>query len=150
MLQALFELIYTEGSVNTMLNGKGISRATRAHTLTYTVLYRCLTAKLLEFNLGEPSNDMKFPRNSSLQTWKELVKGSHDNTISCTMKAHIITTMLNKLLLFCNSTKSKTATLWIQYMKMAEICLQFLKAERTGDWKLDLDMSQMMLPYFAA
>ena len=29
--------------------------------------------------------------------------------------------------------KSKTATLWIQYMKMVEICLQFLKAECTGD-----------------
>ena len=36
-LQALFELIYAEGSVNAMLNGKDISRATRAHTLIYAV-----------------------------------------------------------------------------------------------------------------
>ena len=35
-------------------------------------------------------------------------------------------------------------------MKMVEICLQFLKAEHTGDWQLHLDMSHMMLPYFAA
>ena len=28
--------------------------------------------------------------------------------------------------------------------------LVFLKAERTGDWQLHLDMSCMMLPYFAA
>ena len=59
-------------------------------------------------------------------------------------------TLLNKLLVFFNSTKSKTATLWIQYMKMVEICLQFLKAERIGDWQLHLDMSRMILPYFAA
>ena len=116
-----------------MLNGKGISRATRAHALIYTVLYGCLAAKLLEFNLGEPSNDVKFTINSSLQTLKELVKGTHEDTLSWPMKAHIITTMLNKLLLFCNSTKSKTAALWIQYMKIVEVCLQFLKAGRTGD-----------------
>ena len=65
------------------------------------------------------------------------------------MEVHIITALLNKLLVFCNSNKSKTATLWIQYMKMVEICLQFLRAERIGDWQLHLDMSQMMLPYFA-
>ena len=65
-------------------------------------------------------------------------------------KRTFITTLLNKLLVFFNSSKSKTATLWIEYMKMVEICLQFLKAERTGNWKLHLDMSRMMVPYFAA
>ena len=149
-LQALFQLIYAEESVNAMLNGKDISRATRAHTLIYAVLYGYLTAKLFECNLGQPSNDGKFTINSSLQTVKELVKGTPENTILCTMEAHIITTLLNQLLVFFNSTKSKTATLWIQYMKMVEICLQFLKAEHNGDWQLHLDMSHMMLPYFTA
>ena len=149
VLQALFELIYAEGSINTMLNGKDISRVTRAHTLIYTVLYGYLTAKLFECNLEEPSNYGKFTINSSLQTLKELVKSTED-TISCTMEAHIVTTLLNKLLAFSNSTKSKTATHWIQYMKIVEICLEFLKAERTKDWQLHLDMSCMMLPYFAA
>ena len=106
--------------------------------------------KVIECNLGEPSNDGKFTRNISLQTLKELVNGKDGDTISCTMEVHIITTLLNKLLVFFNSTKSKTATLSIQYMMMVEICLKFLKAERTGDWKLHLDMSLMMLPYFAA
>ena len=35
-------------------------------------------------------------------------------------------------------------------MKRVEICLQFLEAERNGDWQLQLDMSCIMLPYFAA
>ena len=126
------------------------SRATRAHTLIFKLLYGYLTATLFEFNLGEPSNDGKFTISSSLETLKELVKGTHEDTISCTMEAHIITTLLNKLLVFSSSTKSKTATLLMQYMKMVEICLQFLKAERTGDWQLHLDISCMMLPYFAA
>ena len=108
-----------------------------------------MTAKLFECNLGEPSNDEKFTINSSLETLKEFVKGAQGDTISWTVEAHIITTLLNKLLVFFNSTKSKTATLWIQYMKVVEICLQFLKAESTEDWQLHLDMSRMMLPYFA-
>ena len=108
-----------------MLNSKDISRATQSHTLIYAVF---------ECNLGKPSNDGKLTINSSLQTLKELVKGTHEDAISYTMEAHIITTLLNKLLVFFNSTKSKTATLWMQYMKMIEICLIFLKAECYGDW----------------
>ena len=55
-LQTLFELIYAEGSVNTMLHGREISGVTRAHTLVCTVL----SAKLFEYNLGKPCNDWKF------------------------------------------------------------------------------------------
>ena len=106
--------------------------------------------KLFECKLGEPSNDRKFAINSSLKTLKELAKGTHEDTIPCTMEAHIIATWLNKFLVFFNSTKSKTAALWMHYMKIVEICLQFLKAERTGDGQLHFDMSHMMLPYFAA
>ena len=60
-----------------MLNGKEISRVTRAHTLIYTVLYGYVMAKLFEGDLGGPSNVVKFTINSSLQTLKELVKGTH-------------------------------------------------------------------------
>ena len=45
---------------------------------------------------------------------------------------------------------SKTIMLWLQYMKMVEIALSFLKAERTGDWQLHLDTCRQMLPYFAS
>ena len=37
----------------------------------------------------------------------------------------------------------------MQYMKMVEICLKFLKVECTGDWQLHFDESRM-LSYFAA
>ena len=104
-----------------MFNGKDISRVTRAHKLIYTLLYRNLTTEFFECNLGKPSNDWKFTINSFLQTFKELVKGAHEDTTSCTMEAHIITTLL---LVFSNATASKTVSLWIQYMKMDEICLQ--------------------------
>ena len=109
-LQVQFKLFYTEGNVNAMSHDKVLSRVTRAHTLFYTVLYGYLTAKLFECNLGEPYNDEKFTINSSLQTLKELIKDTQEDITSCTMQAHIIIILLDKLLVFSNVTTSKTIT----------------------------------------
>ena len=38
----------------------------------------------------------------------------------------------------------------LQYIKMFEICLKFLKAECTEDWQLHLEMRCMMLQYYAS
>ena len=46
--------------------------------------------------------------------------------------------------------EAKTAQLWLQYMEMVRLARQFIKAERTGNWKLHLQTVLDMLPYFAA
>ena len=71
-LQALFELIYAEGSVNAILHDRDIQSDTS--TVIYTALYGYFTAKLFECNLGKSCNDGKFKVNSSLQIMKELVR----------------------------------------------------------------------------
>ena len=43
-----------------------------------------------------------------------------------------------------------TGKMWVQYMTMVDILRKFLKAERTGNWKLHLETVHEMLPYFAA
>ena len=45
---------------------------------------------------------------------------------------------------------SKNSKLWLQYMDMLDILRKFLKAERTGNWKLHLQALHYMLPYMAA
>ena len=66
------------------------------------------------------------------------------------MQAHIITALFDKLLVFSNATTSKTVALWIEYIKMVEICLQFLEAEHTRDWQLHLFMNHRLLSKFAS
>ena len=44
----------------------------------------------------------------------------------------------------------RTATLWLQYLEMVDILRVFLKAERTGNWRLHLQSVCEMLSYFAA
>jgi hypothetical protein len=48
------------------------------------------------------------------------------------------------------SMNMRTAQLWVQYMNMIDILQKFLKAERTGNWRLHLQCVYDMLPYFAA
>jgi hypothetical protein len=47
-------------------------------------------------------------------------------------------------------SKSRTAKLWLQYMKMVDILLTFIQAERTGDWPLHMSCLEKMSPFLAA
>lgn len=45
---------------------------------------------------------------------------------------------------------SPTAKLWIQYFKSVTVALQFIEAERLGNWALHLQSIEQMLPLFHA
>lgn len=52
----------------------------------------------------------------------------------------------------CNKSASITdgsANLLLQYMKMVQILMKFMKAEHLGNWALDLEAVSDMHPYFA-
>jgi len=46
--------------------------------------------------------------------------------------------------------KSRTAKLWVQYGKYIETLILFIRAEKTGNWKLHLIALERMLNVFAA
>lgn len=43
---------------------------------------------------------------------------------------------------------SRTVALWLQYSDMVDIVRAFLKAERTGNWEMHLQVVSQILPYF--
>lgn len=45
---------------------------------------------------------------------------------------------------------NRTALLWLQYLDMVDILCMFIKAQRTGNWRLHLQALSQMLPYLAA
>lgn len=47
-------------------------------------------------------------------------------------------------------SRSKMFAFWEEYCTMVNNLLQFIKAERTGNWKLHLSATATMLPYFFA
>ena len=54
------------------------------------------------------------------------------------------------LLLEEAATQSRTCKLWVQYIHQVLLILYFIKAERTGTWKLHLHCVQEMIPHFHA
>ena len=48
------------------------------------------------------------------------------------------------------SSRSKTAKLWIECLKMVRMLLLFLRAERTGNWQLHLLCISKMIPVLHA
>ena len=48
------------------------------------------------------------------------------------------------------SQASRTAKLWLQFMKMMDILRMFLKGERMGIWALHIQAMYEMMPYVAA
>ena len=48
------------------------------------------------------------------------------------------------------SCKSHLFTFWNEYITMVLLLLQFLKAERTGDWSLHITATSEMTPFFFA
>ena len=47
-------------------------------------------------------------------------------------------------------TNNHTAKLWIQYLHLNDLLRQHLRAERSGNWRLHLDVVYKILPYLAA
>ena len=45
---------------------------------------------------------------------------------------------------------SRTGKLWVQYIRQVMLLLHFIRAERTGDWKLHLSCVREMIPHFHA
>ena len=47
------------------------------------------------------------------------------------------------------ATRPPTVKYWQQYIDMGSLFLQFIRAEREGDWLLHLSAFASMLPWFA-
>ena len=46
--------------------------------------------------------------------------------------------------------KSRTGKLWMEYVKMIRVLLQFIRAERCGDWDMHLYCIAQMIPVLHA
>ena len=94
-----------------------------------------------------------WPTDMDLELARELYKQLIDGT--CTAEEVKSEEILHKIAekLECKRScmqNQRTAVLWIQYMHMVDIPRTFIRAERTGNWKLHLQAVHDMLPYFAA
>ena len=79
-IEELFEIMYAELSVHNMIIGKEISRATRAHTLLYAVMFGHLDAKMYDSNLHDHSENDTLILNDSLDGLEKLARDIQNKT----------------------------------------------------------------------
>ena len=163
-LQELFELIYAPNAVIHMLAGKAIARAVRAHLFIESALNALLFSDAMNINVFSTSeNDHESSleviatnlcsKNSDLQEAFVLYENLMNNSVSVhqVCQSEIIQ-KLKKILetKVCSLQSSRTASLWLQYLKTIDILRNFIRAQRTGNWELLLQTLSDMLPYLAA
>lgn len=145
-LDSLWSTVYAPNSVKHMLTGHAYSRAMRAHVLTFTALGIAI-CKTVE---TEKTNEFKAFISSFLEKWEDdsverPTIGDCRNDVNIAEMTEEIITQINNL-----HGNGPTAQLWLQYFELIIIALQFIEAERVGDWTLHLQSMRKMLPVFHA
>ena len=141
-LADLWERVYAKSSAVHMLTGHAFSRAVRAHILTLLALIYVLLDKsdwqshtnkehlvtLYQDTVNQEKDAAGIDEDESLQEFQEFLSHHLDQA----------------------ATQSRTGKLWMQYIHQVLLMLNFIRAERTGNWKLHFHCVQEMIPHFHA
>ena len=145
--------VYAAGSTSALMKGKSYNRGIRAHKLCLEVFFRLMWDA---FILWYESRDEKIPEEPVLHKIVDCVRAVESDKESARESVRKITTDLTEITdLFAifkseNQERSNLFAFWDEYCSMVTTLLQFLKAERTGNWKLHLSSTAAMLPQFFA
>ena len=145
--------VYAAGSTSTLMKGKSYNRGIRAHKLCLEVFFHLMWDALI---LWYESRDEKIPEEPVLHKIVDCVRAVESDKESTRESVRKISTDLTEITdLFTifkseNQERSNLFAFWDKYCSLVTTLLQFLKAERTGNWKLHLSSTAAMLPQFFA
>ena len=139
------------------MKGKSYNRGIRAHKLAMEALFRLIWDAFVAWCASHTGDDEE-----RVVDEEAVIRKVEDCRREITTKTELRASVEelqqeNKdvRLLFQDfkdesRTKSKTFAFWEDYGHMVKLLLQFIKAERTGNWELHLLSVSAMVPYFFA
>ena len=137
-LRPALETVYSPVTVNHMFSGKAIARSLRGDMFAASAVFSILLEKVWsQLDDGE----------------KERVKVMYHNNLNLEDSDSVLEEKLIKL---CGQVqkvyeeKSRTAQLWLNYVRYVFIAQQFIRAERTSNWELHVTTTKCMLNLLAA
>lgn len=144
--------VYAAGTTSALMKGKSYNRGVRTHKLVMEALFRL---RWNTFVKSSQPGDRVANENAVL---KKIEECRHAITTKKDVRPKVeeLQRETSELrMLFQDFTdesreKSKMFAFWEEYCRMVKLLLQFVKAERTGDWKLHLSSVAAMIPYFFA
>jgi hypothetical protein len=160
--------IYGSNTIEHILSGKAYARALRGHLLVCEALTQILLDYLRkETNADDGVTPVLLHGNSTsmfqgclsdnqaceLNTlYNRALQDKVSDTNNFLLDSDSLSRFTHKLeeLKTALTFQSRTAQLWISYMRYVELVKTFIVAERTGNWLLHLDTVAKMLPLFAS
>lgn len=134
--------VVAPGSMNGVLSGHMYNRSIRAHKQLFEALSRLQLAEFFE-----SLNDM---------TREQYEKSIHEAISHYTNNQELAVEKLAELeqcfvkYVEEQSNSKPTYNYWRSYLDMVYVLLAFMRATRTGDWKLHLASLRLMLPWMFA
>lgn len=147
--------VYAANTTETMLDGKAYYRAVRGHQLTYEALWH-IKWSMFQLWLREKGKEDEVEVEKLAQHVADLFK-KRDNseredicdavgTLADYLRGNDIQDLLKEF--SSHHADNPNFKLWSQYMEMIEILLDFIRAQRDGNWGLHLEAFSAMLPWF--
>ena len=147
--------VYAAGTTSVLMLGKSYNRGIRAHKLSMEALFRLLWQAFLQWletRSAEVTTQDKQNLIAKIQECQRCFKENKSIRKSCEAVVNDMDALTSLLAVFKSEgrAKSKLFSFWEEYIDMVMILLQFIKAERTGNWSLHLSSTAAMIPHFFA
>ena len=147
--------VYAAGTTSVLMKGKSYNRGVRAHKLVSEAMFRLMWSMFVEWYAS--ADDVSL--NEEERVLQCISDGIHalqqdQGNVSETVAqlGDDLRELSTLFKTFKEKTRaaSKTFSFWEQYIEMVDILLQFIKAERSGNWDLYLSALAEMTPHFFA
>ena len=147
--------VYAAGTTSVLMLGKSYNRGIRAHKLSMEALFRLLWQAFLQWlesQTTKVTTQDKQNLKAKIQECQRCFKENESVQQSCEAVVNDMDAITSLLTVFKSEgkAKSKLFSFWEEYIAMVMILLQFIKAERTGNWNLHLSSTAAMIPHFFA
>ena len=147
--------VYAAGTTSVLMLGKSYNRGIRAHKLSMEALFRLLWQAFLQWlesQTTKVTTQDKQNLKAKIQECQHCFKENESVLQSCEAVVNDMDAITSLLTVFKSEgkAKSKLFSFWEEYIAMVMILLQFIKAERTGNWNLHLSSTAAMIPHFFA
>ena len=144
--------LFGPNTTDSMMEGKAYYRAVRGHTLAYEALWRFWWTKFMEW-VGESEHLTEIQAQV-----KKLEELFHERKAEYNDEIHLMVNELCEVLekrdfndliqkFHAKFQDEPNYAYWTNYMRMVEILLGFIRANREGNWQLHVDTFAVMLPW---
>ena len=145
--------VYAAGATSVLMLGKSYNRGIRAHKLCMETLFRLLWQVFQKWLSMQPvglEDGEKQHFDETSRECRNTVKTEGFLTDGWPAFQGCMEPLTSLLAFFRSEgrNKSKVFSFWDDYIEMVLLLLQFIKDERTGNWKLHLSATAAMIPHF--